>query len=70
MITLSPYLIPCQCCGKNYSDTFTWYICDKCNFRVCPACLHKHTGRYAKTGGSKCSQCAFGYLHQGKIKRY
>ena len=53
-------LIPCMCCHVQYPPKMASYVCDKCNYRVCPACLHKHTGPYA--GGSKCSQCAWGYM--------
>lgn len=55
--------IPCQCCGKEYPNTNTWYVCDKCGYRICPYCLSKHKGRYS-TGGFKCSQCAFGYMKE------
>lgn len=53
--------IPCQCCGKMYLDTWHWYVCDKCGYRVCPSCLSSHSGEYS-FGGFKCSQCAFGVM--------
>jgi hypothetical protein len=61
-------LIPCQCCGRAYpSLTPIWYVCDKCYFRVCPACITKHKGKYGS--GMKCSQCPWGYMKgQKKIE--
>lgn len=53
--------IPCQCCGKEYPLSWSWYICDKCGYRICPNCLSKHFGKYS-SGGYKCSQCAFGKM--------
>lgn len=57
------YLIPCQHCGKVLPTNWSWFICDKCGFRVCPSCLSKHKGQYS-SGGFKCSQCAFGQMKQ------
>ena len=54
------YLIPCQNCGKELPDTFMWYVCDKCGFRVCTFCLNKHSSKYGS--GFKCSRCAFGKM--------
>lgn len=54
-------LIPCQCCGQQLPTSWRWYVCDKCGYRVCPACLSKHRGQYS-SGGYKCSQCAFGHM--------
>ncbi|GEM_PF-1020168 len=53
--------IPCQCCGRQFIPEWNWFICDKCNYRICTECLPKHKGPYA-TGGYKCSQCVVGYL--------
>ena len=55
------YLIPCQNCGKEYIGSWSWFICDKCGYRVCSFCLSKHKGKYS-SGGYKCSQCAFGQM--------
>ena len=57
------YLIPCQHCGKELPTNWSWFICDKCGFRVCPSCLCKHKGQYS-SGGFMCSQCAFGQMKQ------
>ncbi len=57
------YWIPCQNCGKELPSDWSWYVCDKCGFRVCPSCLGDHKGPYS-SGGFKCSQCAFGYMKQ------
>jgi hypothetical protein len=56
------YMIPCQCCGRQLPDTWQWFECDRCHFRVCPWCLSTHQGQYSQ-GGYKCSRCAFGRLH-------
>ena len=53
-------LIPCMLCRRQYSTTFSWYVCDKCGYLVCPGCIQSHKGPYG--GGTKCSQCAWGYL--------
>lgn len=56
------FLIPCQCCGQEFSSVgWTWWVCDKCGYRVCAFCLSKHSGPYS-TGGYKCSQCMFGTM--------
>ena len=57
------YWIPCQNCGKELPSDWSWYVYDKCGFRVCPSCLSYHKGPYS-SGGFKCSQCAFGYMKQ------
>ena len=54
--------IPCQCCGKQLPQDWTWYVCDTCGYRVCPSCLGSHRGPYGS--GFKCSQCAFGHMHK------
>ena len=59
------YLISCRVCGKQYPPNFSWYSCDKCNFRVCPGCVAYHKGPYS-SGGKKCSQCQWGYLKPAK----
>jgi hypothetical protein len=52
--------IPCQCCGKEYTNTWSWFVCDKCNYRVCMPCLTRHKGKYGS--GYKCSQCMMGWM--------
>jgi hypothetical protein len=52
--------IPCQCCGKEYTLSWSWFICDKCGYRICMPCLAKHKGKYGN--GYKCSQCMTGWL--------
>ena len=54
-------LIPCQCCGKELPDSWNWFVCDKCGFRICPFCFSRHHVKYS-SGGFKCSQCAFGQM--------
>lgn len=55
--------IPCQCCGKQFvAESWTWYVCDKCGYRICTSCHGKHSGPYGH-GGFKCSQCVNGQLH-------
>lgn len=56
------YYVACMCCGASYTPSWTWYICDNCNFRICTSCLTKHKGKYAPSGGFKCSQCYIGWL--------
>ena len=58
---MSSFLIPCQNCGKEYPQNWSWVVCDKCGFRVCSLCLTRHSGAYS-SGGYKCSRCAFGIM--------
>lgn len=57
--------IPCQCCGKQYTTHWNWYICDNCGYRICMECYGRHTGpgNGHNSGGGKCSQCPTGWLH-------
>ena len=55
-------MIPCQVCHKMDQEKTTWFVCDKCGFRVCPGCLTAHQGPHG--GGYKCSQCPFGKMQQ------
>lgn len=56
--------IPCQKCGQQYADSNSWYICDKCGYRICMSCFGSHSGsgNGYNVGGYKCSQCQTGYL--------
>ncbi len=54
--------IPCQCCHQQYTEDWTWYVCDECGFRICMNCFDKHSGPYGN-GGFKCSQCMMGHLN-------
>lgn len=56
------YFISFMCCGKEYVPSWSWYICDKCNYRICMSCFSKHKGNYGSNGGYKCSQCRMGIL--------
>ena len=58
---MSIVLIPCMNCGKMLPQNWTWRVCNKCGFRICPHCLSKHQGRYSN-GGFKCSRCAYGHM--------
>jgi hypothetical protein len=55
-------LIPCQCCGQMLPQVWNWFVCNRCEFRVCPQCLSQHQGHYGQ--GYKCSKCQFGMLEQ------
>ena len=57
--------IPCQKCGHQYIEEWTWYICDTCGYRICMNCFGSHSGpgNGYNMGGSKCSQCQTGWLH-------
>ena len=57
--------IPCQRCGQQYTEDWTWYVCDKCGYRICMPCHGSHSGpgNGHNTGGDKCSQCQMGWLH-------
>lgn len=54
--------IPCQCCHQQFTEDWTWYVCDECGFRICMNCFDKHSGPYGN-GGFKCSQCMMGHLN-------
>ena len=57
--------IPCQKCGHQYVEDWTWYICDTCGYRICMNCFGSHSGpgNGYNVGGGKCSQCQTGWLH-------
>lgn len=57
--------IPCQKCGHQYVEDWTWYVCDTCGYRICMNCFGSHSGpgNGYNMGGSKCSQCQTGWLH-------
>lgn len=57
--------IPCQKCGQQYTEDWTWYVCDTCGYRICPSCFGSHSGpgNGYNSGGNKCSQCQTGWLH-------
>lgn len=53
--------VPCHNCKKEFPhDKWNWYECDKCGYKICQTCRSTHKGKYG--GGSKCSQCAFGFM--------
>lgn len=55
--------MPCQCCGRQYvGESMSWYVCDKCGYRICMNCHSVHSGPYGH-GGFKCSQCMTGQLY-------
>ena len=31
--------IPCQCCGQRYDQSWPWWTCDTCGYRICPSWL-------------------------------
>lgn len=57
--------IPCQKCGQQYTEDWTWYVCDTCGYRICSSCFGSHSGlgNGYNSGGNKCSQCQTGWLH-------
>ena len=57
--------IPCQKCGRQYTQDWTWYVCDTCGYRICMNCFGSHSGpgNGYNMGGGKCSQCQTGWLH-------
>ena len=57
--------IPCQKCGQQYTQSWNWYVCDKCGYRICMSCFGSHSGsgNGHNSGGYKCSQCQTGWLH-------
>lgn len=57
--------IPCQKCGQQYTEDWTWYVCDTCGYRICMNCFGSHSGpgNGYNSGGGKCSQCQNGWLH-------
>jgi len=59
-------MLICHHCGKQFTNFNHWYICNKCNFRICPSCINKHKGRYGS--GTKCSQCNSGFLAFKNLK--
>ena len=54
--------IPCQNCGRRLPETWRWFVCTGCGFRICIYCLDRHQGQYGR--GYKCSRCPYGQLHQ------
>lgn len=56
--------IPCQKCGQQYADTWDWFVCDSCGYRICTSCFGSHSGpgNGYNIGGYKCSQCQTGTL--------
>jgi len=48
--------IPCQCCGQRYDQSWPWWTCDTCGYRICPSCLSKISFR--------CNQCNWGHFKQ------
>lgn len=57
--------IPCQKCGQQYTEDWSWYVCDTCGYRICTSCFGSHSGsgNGYNVGGNKCSQCQTGWLH-------
>ena len=54
--------IPCMNCGRKLPDTWRWFKCDQCGFRICIYCLDRHQGQYGR--GYKCSRCPYGQMKQ------
>ena len=48
--------IPCMCCGRQFPETWTWWVCDKCGYRVCPSCFPSY----------KCPKCTWGRMNKTK----
>ena len=32
--------IPCMNCGKEYDQSWPWWVCDTCGYRICPSCMN------------------------------
>lgn len=54
--------IACMNCQRTLPNTWKWFRCNKCGFRVCNLCLDRHNGQYGK--GYKCSRCPYGQMQQ------
>lgn len=54
----------CMVCRKPFDESFLWYVCDHCGYRVCPHCMGsgKQQGPYGS--GIKCGQCFPGKLRE------
>lgn len=44
--------IPCMNCGRMYDESWPWYICDTCGYRICPSCMNSF----------KCPKCTWGHM--------
>jgi hypothetical protein len=53
---------PCMCCGREYTESWIWYRCDQCGFRICQGCLSAHRGEFGS--GLKCSRCVWGWMRK------
>ena len=51
--------IPCQKCGDRYDQSWGWWICDTCGYRICPSCLNKI--------GFRCPQCIYGHFKRKSL---
>ena len=49
--------IPCMCCGKEFDQSWSWWICDTCGYRVCPSCMNSF----------KCPKCSFGHFQRKSL---
>ena len=50
--TITTMFIPCMCCGRELPDNWSWWVCDKCGYRVCPSCFPSY----------KCPKCTWGWM--------
>ena len=49
--------IPCQCCGDRYDQSWPWWICDTCGYRICNNCMKSF----------KCPQCGYGHFKRKSL---
>ena len=56
--------IKCNHCHNEFAndEKSRWWVCNCCGFRVCGACILRHTGSYGD--GTKCSHCVSGWMEQ------
>ena len=48
--------IPCMNCGREFDQRWSWWVCDKCGYRVCPSCFPSY----------KCPKCTWGWMKRTK----
>ena len=47
----------CQCCGEKYDQSWSWWVCDTCGYRICPKCFTSF----------KCPQCSWGHFQRKSL---
>ena len=44
--------IPCMNCGREFDQSWSWWVCDTCGYRICPSCFTSF----------KCPKCTWGHM--------